>query len=123
MYQQTLYGIVNPIDEEVINKRNKSKSWEYGYNSEHDVVVISKTGMIGEVYQIQNLKIALPKKPKKVFRFKENKWQAAEYPKELNRIKSIFDWLGSFDPFCKAYMMIGLKKRIFYLDCTFYFDG
>ena len=92
MYQQTLYGIVNPIDEEVINKLNKSKSWKYGYNSEHDVVVISKTGMIGEVYQIQNLKIALPKKPKKVFRFKENKWQAAEYPKELNRIKSIFDW-------------------------------
>ena len=48
--------------------------------------------MIDEVYQSQNLKIDLPKKPKKVFRFKENKWQAAEYPKELNRIKSIFDW-------------------------------
>ena len=30
MYQQTLYGIVNPIDEEVIKKLNKSKSWKYG---------------------------------------------------------------------------------------------
>ena len=28
--------------------------------SEHDIVVISKTGKIGEVYEIQNLKIALP---------------------------------------------------------------
>ena len=27
----------------------------------HDVIVISQTGQIGEVYEIQNLKIALPK--------------------------------------------------------------
>ena len=57
MYEQSLYGVITPIDEEVIKKLNKSKSWKYGYNKEHDVIVISKSGMIGEVYQIQNLKI------------------------------------------------------------------
>ena len=43
---------------------NRYKKWEYGYNAEHDIVVISKTGDIGEIYDIQNLKIALPKRNK-----------------------------------------------------------
>ena len=30
---------------------NKHKKWEYGYNEEYDIVVISKTGQIGEVYE------------------------------------------------------------------------
>ena len=36
---------------------NKSKKWEYGYNKEQDIIVISKTGQIGEIYEIQNLRI------------------------------------------------------------------
>jgi hypothetical protein len=44
------------------------------------------------VYSIQNLKIALPKTPKVVKKFEHNKWQVTPYPKELNRIKTIFDW-------------------------------
>ena len=63
----------------------------YGYNKEHDIVVISKTGQIGDVYSIQNLKIALPPVPNKITKG-ENKWVKREYPKELNRIKTIFDW-------------------------------
>ena len=47
---------------------NRYKKWEYGYNEEHDIVVICKTGKIGEIYEIQNLKIALPKK-KEVAKF------------------------------------------------------
>ena len=35
-----------------------------GITEEIDMVVISKTGKIGEIYEIQNLKIALPKKTK-----------------------------------------------------------
>ena len=104
MYKQSLYGVITPIDEEVIKKLNKSKSWEYGYNEEHDVIVISKSGMIGEVYQIQNLKIALPKQPKKVLRFKNNKWEITPYPKELNRIKNIFDWRDYPEDFKKKYI-------------------
>ena len=30
--------------------------------------------------------------PKDVFKHEKNKWVKAEYPKELSRIKNIFDW-------------------------------
>ena len=70
---------------------NKAKKWEYGYNEDYDLIVISKTGEIGEIYEIQNLRIALPK-AKNVKKFEGNKWQYTEYPKELKKIKSVFDW-------------------------------
>ena len=60
MYEQTLYKIVEPIKPHVIKRLNKSKKWKYGYNKEYDIIVISKTGQIGEIYEIQNLVIALP---------------------------------------------------------------
>jgi len=91
MYAQTLYKVITPIKENTISRLNKTKKWQYGYNKEHDVVVISKTGQIGEVYSIQNLKIALPKKPAKLDK-KDNHWVAHEYPKELARITSAFEW-------------------------------
>ena len=91
MYKQTLYKVIEPIKINTIKRLNKSKKWSYGYNKEHDVVVISKTGQIGEVYEIQNLKIALPKisNPHK---FSKDKWEVADYPKELKKIKTVFDW-------------------------------
>ena len=92
MYEQSLYKIIEPIKLNTIKRLNKRKAWEYGYNKEHDVVVISKDGTIGDVYSIQNLKIALPKTPKNVHKFEHDKWQVTPYPKELNRIKTIFDW-------------------------------
>jgi hypothetical protein len=97
MYKQTLYKIDDDhIKPKVIKQMNRYKKWEYGYNAEHDIVVISKTGEIGEIYDIQNLKIALPKATKNVYKRSDKKdeqfWEAAEYPKELNKIKSVFDW-------------------------------
>ena len=92
MYEQSLYKIIEPIKLNTIKRLNKRKAWKYGYNKEHDVVVISKDGTIGDVYSIQNLKIALPKTPKNVHKFEHDKWQVTPYPKELNRIKTIFDW-------------------------------
>jgi len=91
MYEQTLYKIVEPIKLTTISRLNKAKKWKYGYNREHDVVVISKTGQIGEVYDIQGFKIALPKQPSKINK-STNKWTAEEYPKELKAITSVFDW-------------------------------
>jgi hypothetical protein len=70
---------------------NRYNKWEYGYNKDYDIVVISKTGKIGEIYEIQNLKIALPL-AENVSENKEQKWLPIEYPKELSRIKSVFDW-------------------------------
>ena len=91
MYEQTLYSVITPIKQTTISRLNKSKKWRYGYNKEHDVVVISKTGQIGEIYNIQNLKIALPKEPVKINK-SSDKWVADEYPKELKQIQSVFDW-------------------------------
>jgi hypothetical protein len=97
MYKQTLYKVIDHIKPHVIKRLNKSKKWDYGYNKEYDVVVISKTGQIGEVYEIQNLKIALPKE-NEVFT-EADKWQTHEYPKALKKIKTIFDWKQYPDDF------------------------
>jgi hypothetical protein len=91
MYKQNLFKIVEPIKLTTINRLNKAKYWKYGYDKEHDVIVIGHTGQIGEIYEIQNLKIALPKAPKKVDDIGD-KWKPSEYPKELKNIKTIFDW-------------------------------
>jgi hypothetical protein len=60
------------------------------------MIVISKNGTVGEVYNINGLFIALPKTPDSVYsrdKKKENQyWQPFEYPKELEKIKSIFHW-------------------------------
>ena len=99
MYEQGLYKVLpNHVKTKVLNRNNKFKKWKYGYNEEHDMVVISKTGEIGEIYEIQNLKIALPK-ANKVAKFKGDKWVIQEYPKELKRIETIFDWKNYSDKF------------------------
>jgi hypothetical protein len=92
MYEQTLYKILDDhVKPKIIKQLNRYKKWEYGYNAEHDIVVISKTGKIGEIYDIQGLKIALPLE-ENVHKFKENKWTVFEYPKVLKKIKTVFDW-------------------------------
>ena len=91
MYEQSLLKVIEPIKKTTIHRLNKKKAWAYGYNEEQDVVVISKTGEIGEIYEVQNLRIALPPQPKKIDN-NNNKWEPHEYPKELKNIKSIFDW-------------------------------
>jgi hypothetical protein len=92
MYEQTLFKVLpNHVKPKVINNKNRYKKWEYGYNQEFDMVVISKTGKIGKIYEIQNLKIALPKE-EDVYNHQDNRWKPLEYPKELQKIKTIFDW-------------------------------
>ena len=92
MYEQSLYKIVEPVKKTTISRLNKKRKWEYGYNKEHDIVVISKTGKIGNILEIQGLRIALPLLPLQLHETKLNKWQKIEYPKELSKLKNIFDW-------------------------------
>lgn len=103
MYEQTLYKVLDEyVKPKVINHKNKHKQWAYGYDKEYDMVVISKTGKIGEIYEIQNLKIALPL-AENVYKRSEDKeeqyWEQAPYPKELEKIKSVFDWNKQPDHF------------------------
>ena len=97
MYEQSLVKTIQDhIKPKVLKRNNKYNKWRYGYDVEHDIIVISKDGTIGEIVEIQNLKIALPKEPENVFsiskKVEEQKWTKAEYPKALSKIKSVFDW-------------------------------
>ena len=93
MYTQDLFTVVEDhIKPKVLKRMNRYNKWEYGYNEEHDIVIISKTGKIGEIYKIQNLYIGLPEVPKDVVKFKDNKWNRETLPVAFKKIKTIFDW-------------------------------
>jgi len=92
-----LYRILEDcIPSAVITNKNRVRSWLYGYNDQYNVIVISKTGQIGQILEIEGLHIALPPMPDKCLQRhpskKEQYWQRQETPKELAKIQSIFQW-------------------------------
>ena len=103
MYQQTLYSIVDDhIRPNTLKRLNRLKSFKYGYNKEYDLVVISKNGTVGAIYDIQGFRIGLPiinKAYKKSNVKAEQHWEKFEYPKALSKIKSVFDWNNYPDNF------------------------
>ena len=49
-YIQSLWKKVdNAVNDKIFSKNNRFKKWEYGYNSDYDFIVISKTGQIGQI--------------------------------------------------------------------------
>ena len=102
--ENKLYSIVNDyIHKTALNTKNNKKSWDYGYNKEYDLIVISKDGTVGDIYEINGLKVALPSTPKGV-ESRGNRWQPVEYPAELQKIKSIFDWNRRDNAFKSKYV-------------------
>lgn len=95
--QNSLYIVRKDyVQKHIVTNRNKAKSWVYGYDEKYDMVIISKDGTIGEFYEINGLVIALPSVTNLAYK-RDNKkelqyWEPAEYPKELSKIKSIFQW-------------------------------
>ena len=91
-----LYKVVDIIPSAVLKRKNKAKTFEYGYNEKYDVVVISRDGTVGEVISINNINIGLPSEPSDVYKRSSKKedqyWEVYEYPNQLNKIKSIFQW-------------------------------
>ena len=98
MYEQSLVKTVEPIKLNTLHRLNKGKKWKYGYNKEQDLIVISKTGQVGEIIDIQGLVVGLPPVPKNLNKG-ANRWAVKDYPKELKNIKSIFDWQSYSDEF------------------------
>jgi len=93
----SLYRVVeNHIPAAVISNKNRVRSWLYGYNDQYNVVVISKTGQIGQIIEIEGLLIALPAAPEKCLQRHSSKaeqyWERQELPRELFKIQSIFQW-------------------------------
>ena len=97
MYKQSLYNIIiDHIDTKETKRNNKYKKYEYGYNADLDCVIISKDGTIGEIYEIQGLKIAIPKTPDKIdgdHLKKENQiFTRRNRPESLNKIKTVHEF-------------------------------
>jgi len=76
-------------------RKNQASTWVYGYNEKYDMVVISKTGKVGDVINISGVNIALPlstsdieRKPKR----SDEYWVREPLPKPLSKIQSIFQW-------------------------------
>lgn len=84
------------IPKDVIEDGNKNKSWAYGYNKEYNIVVISKDGTIGDIFLINDLYIAIPKKPEdKLIRGHDllpihQKWRRYAVPKDLSDFDAIY---------------------------------
>ena len=102
--QNSLHRVLNKyIPKQVLTTKNKAKTWEYGYNEKYDVVIISKTGQIDTVVDINGLRIALPKPPKNIDNRSKKKeeqyWETTPISKDLSRIKSIFHWHDTPDEF------------------------
>jgi len=93
----SLYKIVDGIiPKGVMTSKNKAKTWQSGYNDKYGIVIISKDGTLGDIYNIQGLLIGLPKTPSKPYKRSSKKeeqfWERTEEPKALRRINSIFQW-------------------------------
>lgn len=91
------------IPQDVLSKRNKEKSWAYGYDEEWDLVVISKDGTVGEVYHINGVFIGLPLAPDHVD-YEHNKWHPEPVPQTLQKIKSTFEWQKKDSDFKARYV-------------------
>jgi len=92
----SLYSV---LPDYIANSVKRTKSWDYGYNEKYDMVVISKDGSLGDIYEINGLKIGLPNLPKGNLPKGNNKWEPKEYPQELARIKTIFEWNSKSNEF------------------------
>ncbi len=81
--------IENRVDEKLRIAKNKTKSWEYGYDPIIDVVIISKDGTLGEIYEVYGIPIGLPQMPDKKEiinnekQQKFQKWEREELPKGM----------------------------------------
>ena len=84
------------VPKTTLNSKNKARSWKRGYDSKYDIVIISKDGTLGDIVEIQNLRIGLPLAPKEVYKRSSKKseqfWEVFETHKELDKIKTIFQW-------------------------------
>ena len=91
------------IPRSVLANKNRAKTWHYGYNEKYDVIIISRSGQVGEVINISGLNVALPPTPKEILK-DNNYWERKELPKPLQRIQSIFQWNDMPSPFQNSWI-------------------
>ncbi len=97
MYKQTLYTVHNDhLADKKVKHTNKHKNFKYGYNEDLDCVIISKDGTLGNIYNIQGLKVGLPKTPDKIdgedLKKVDQVFKVANKPESLSKLKTIYDF-------------------------------
>jgi hypothetical protein len=78
-----------------MSNKNRAKTWQYGYNSKYDIIIISTSGELGEVINVSGINIGLPPVPKDISKEEKKEaqyWKRTPLPKPLSRIASIFQW-------------------------------
>jgi len=113
-----LFKVIEPVRLNTLKRLNKSKSWKQGYDKQHDIVVVGKSGQIGEILEIQGFKIALPLAPKTVYSNStskdKQKWERFDENPAFKKIKTVFDWQTYPDEFKEqhyAYIDQEFKRR------------
>ena len=91
-YKQTLYT----VHTDHLKKIKKNKKFDYGYNDDLDCVIISRDGTIGDIYEVQGLRIGLPRVPEEVsgqdLPKAKQVFTQTERPATLKKIKTIYDF-------------------------------
>ena len=112
------------VPNNVLANKNKAKTWDYGYDDKYNMVVISKTGQIGEIISISGLAIALPLAPKDCLqrhpKASEQYWERKSCPRELSKIQSIFHWNEMPSQF-KNQWVDYIEKQFDYREQGFWF--
>ena len=84
------------LKEKYVKQNNRYKKFRYGYNPDLDCVVISRDGTLGEIYEIQGLRVGLPATPKEIdgsnLKKEDQVFIQTKKPASLSKIKSIFDF-------------------------------
>ena len=96
-YKQTLYKVHRDhLEKKWVKKTNKKKGFNYGFNSDLDCVIISRNGTVGEIYEVQGLRIGLPSVPKECDGMRlpreEQVFLQVRKPSTLKKIKTIWDF-------------------------------
>ena len=90
-----------------LKKNNKHKKFKDGYNSDYDCVIISGNGTLGDIYEVQGLRIGLPMQPKEIDGMqlpkRDQVFLRRPKPTSLKKIKSMADFRSQAESLKKQY--------------------
>ena len=97
VYPTDLFTIhTDHLEKDEVKKNNRYKKYKYGYNEHLDCVIISRSGTVGEIYEVQGLRIGLPMQPKQIagqeLKKEDQVFIRTQRPTTLDKIKSMFDF-------------------------------
>ncbi len=96
-YEQTLYIVhTDHLSDKKVKNNNRYKKYDRGYNSDLDCVIIGRDGTLGEIYEVQGLRIGLPRSPEEMpgqeLPKEKQVFIKTPRPESLKKIKNIWDF-------------------------------